>query len=126
VSLFVPGEFTSHSGLALPFKIDCDALSNADLDCLAQVYARRQQFSDVYGVPSGGTRFAEALRRYTTPNGSFILLADDVLTTGAAITELRAEWPESMHWTILGVVLFARGPCPDWVTPIFQLGEVFR
>lgn len=126
MSLFVPGEFTSHSGLMLPFKIDCDALTDADLDALAQIYAKRQQFREVNGVPSGGLRFAEALRHYRVRTSSFILIADDVLTTGAAITELRDEWLESYHWKILGVVIFARGPCPDWITPLFQLSEVLR
>lgn len=124
MNLFTPGPFTSHSGLTLPFKIDCDALTDADLDTLALHYARRQQYGEVHGVPSGGLRFAHALHQYRHPMSSFILIVDDVLTTGASITELRDEWLEQYHWKIIGLVIFARGPCPAWVTPLFRMGEL--
>lgn len=124
--LFVNEPFTSHSGLLLPFKIECDALTDRDLDTLARIYAEKQQYGEVHGVPTGGYRFAEALRRYQHRTSSFILLADDVLTTGVSITKLRDEWFERYHWKIIGVVIFARGPCPDWVIPMFQLNERFR
>jgi hypothetical protein len=51
------------------------------------------------------------------------LIVDDVLTTGASMEAARAKlWPGSLP---LGVVIFARGPCPDWVWPIFRLDPTF-
>lgn len=132
MNLFTDGEFTSHSGLTLPFKIDCDALTDADLDTLAKLVGTRpwMHFSEVHGVPSGGLRFAKALKKYalTTPNplAKRILLVDDVLSTGAAITELRNEWEEFSHHRIRGLVIFARGPCPGWVTPLFTMDRDLR
>ena len=57
--LFQSGHFTLHSGAHTFWKVDCDALTDGDLDTLA--------------MPRG-------------------------------------------------VVIFARGPCPEWVTPIWRLG----
>jgi hypothetical protein len=112
--LFVDGEFVSHSGLLLPFKIDCDALTDTDLGTLAAAIARRVgQFSAVHGIPRGGTRLAYALTQYCT--GSIddpLLIVDDVLTTGASMEEAHRS-------NTIGAVIFARGPIPDWITPLF-------
>ncbi len=132
MTLFADRTFTSHSGIRLPFKIDCDALTDVDLDTLAKLIGTRpwMHFSEVHGVPRGGLRLANALKKYalTTPNplAKRILLVDDVLITGAAITGLRNEWEEFTHHRIRGIVIFARGPCPDWVTPLFTLNEELR
>ena len=116
--LFVSGEFTAHSGDVLPFKIDCDALTDADLDTLAAEFARRSvRFREVHGIPRGGIRFAAALARYATGSSlDPLLIVDDVLTTGASMATIHDLAPHS-----IGVVIFARGPCPPWVTPLFQL-----
>lgn len=34
-----PAPFVSHSGMRLPFKIDCDAFSDDDIAALAQIAA---------------------------------------------------------------------------------------
>jgi orotate phosphoribosyltransferase len=115
------GQFASHSGLMLPWKIDCDALTDEDLDGLAQIVARKLAFSKAVGVPTGGIRFAQALRRYATP-GYPILVADDVLTTGRSMEEVRNSLMLDPR-PILGVVIFARGPVPNWVWPIFTVSE---
>jgi orotate phosphoribosyltransferase len=116
MTLFVDGEFTSHSGQRLPYKIECDALTPADLDTLAADVARRFRFSSVHGVPRGGIRFAYALRRYATGSSlDPILIVDDVLTTGTSMEAVR----QGMGGNVFGVVIFARGPCPDWITPLF-------
>lgn len=115
-TLFVDGEFTAHSGDTLPFKIDCDALTDTDLATLAADVSRRfPRFRSVKGVPRGGVRFAGALRRYAT--GSQLdpaLIVDDVLTTGASMEQAR----EGVGRDVFGIVIFARGPCPDWITPL--------
>ena len=133
-TLFTLGEFTSHSGLTLPFKIDCDALTDADLACLADVIANRHAFSRAVGVPRGGLRLAVALQPYINPRLTSIMIVDDVLTTGKSMEDTRNElYAENgrrmaagekvsslMGRAIFGLVIFARGPCPAWVTPLFR------
>lgn len=61
VSLFDPRPFVSHSGLRLPWKIDCDALSDEDLSALARLVARRIRFGAVIGIPRGGIALRPAI-----------------------------------------------------------------
>jgi hypothetical protein len=117
--LFVDGEFKSHSGAVLPFKIDCDALSAADIETLAEEISRRFRFGSVFGVPRGGERLAEALRDHISFDDPTTLIVDDVLTTGASMEDAR----ERFGSPTIGVVIFARGPCPNWVTPLFATPE---
>lgn len=129
MTLFTPGEFTSHSGLRLPFKIDCDALTDEDLDTLARYYVGPdgrpggRYVGQVVGIPRGGLRFATALCRHLDlhPRHAYTLVADDVLTTGASFEDWRSSHRESY---VHGVVIFARGPCPAWVTPLFTLTDL--
>lgn len=125
--LFLPGPFRSHSGVELPFKIDCDALSDGDLATLAQVVGTRPwtRFNDVYGIPRGGLRFAEALKPYALSvpkkQDRRVLIIDDVLTTGNSMLQMREMLrADGLPTEYIGVVIFARGPCPDWVRPIFR------
>jgi len=118
MNLIVAEEFISHAGRLLDFKIECDALSDADIAALASVIARRIKFGAVYGVPRGGLRLANALEPYATSGPR--LIVDDVLTTGKSMVEVRNSTNDR------GVVIFARGPCPDWITPIFSLEMMFR
>lgn len=112
--------FKSHAGLDLQWKIDCDSLTDEDWDCMAKlVHSMGIRFHDVMGVPRGGLKFAKALKPYCEADPELhTLLVDDVFTTGASIEEVRHE-----HCDKIGqaVVLFARGPCPWWVMPIFNL-----
>lgn len=115
--LFVDGEFISHSGLLLPFKIDCDALTDTDLGTLAVVIWRRiVRFKAVHGVPRGGLRLASMLAQYATASTlAPDLIVDDVLTTGASMESMR----EALGPNTIGVVIFARGPVPEWIVPLF-------
>lgn len=122
MSLFIPGKFKSHSSNELFWKIDCDNLTDQDLSVLAkEVDENLFTFGKVHGVPRGGLRFAEHLRYYTLPQCK-PLIVDDVLTTGRSMEEMKKKLnlPNA-----IGLVIFARGPCPDWVTPIFQLHASF-
>lgn len=114
VNLFQEGAFLSHSGKMLGWKIECDALIDADIECLAwrTVNMIGGTYS-VVGVPTGGFRFAEALKGLMHATVD-LLIVDDVLTTGQSMEEQRADRIAK------GVVIFARGPCPDWITPLFQ------
>lgn len=111
-SLFQSGAFTLHSGEAAHWKIDCDALTDADWATLAEMAVSvLPAFGAVEGVPRGGLRFAQALHRYVTTGP--LLIAEDVVTTGASLEQQRAGREA------VGVAVFARGSCPAWVRPLF-------
>lgn len=121
MNLFRSGEFTLNSGRVADFKIDCDALTDADLATLARVAARGLgPFGSVEGVPTGGLRFAAALEKHADPASGRVLITDDVLTTGGSMERQRGD---RRH--VVGVVVFARGECPEWVWPLFPLSEAF-
>ena len=113
------GWFTSHSGAQLPWKIDADALSDGSVHAIAQVIRRRFAFSAVIGVPRGGLRLQRLLEPHRQDGPYPTLIVDDVLTTGKSME----EWRTTVAGPSIGVVIFARGPCPDWVWPIFQVSE---
>ncbi len=119
--LFENKPFSSHGGITLSFKIECDALNDADLATLADLINRGFVFGKVYGVPRGGTRLADALRKFCVAS-EVTLIVDDVFTTGASMENARQEIGENS----VGVVIFARADCPSWIHPIFQLSEWAR
>lgn len=117
MSLFQIKKFTSHSGKELTWKIDCDALTDEDIECLAELISGTMDFHKVYGIPTGGLRLAKALEKYVNSTSSFTLVVDDVLTTGESIKPAMLE-----HSPAMGVVIFSRsGVIPPFVYPIFQL-----
>lgn len=124
---FKTGEFRLHSGAVSNFKIECDALTDDDWRTLAMLLAERlPEFSHVEGVPQGGTKLAEHMQPYAIPGPVRQLIVDDVLTTGASMEEhrlLRAEEWGIPRSDIFGACVFARGPHPSWVFPLFTLNE---
>lgn len=116
-SLFQSGEFRLHSGSRSSWKVDCDALNDTDLETLASMVVERHVFSKVVGVPRGGLRLAKALEKYCMETGP-TMVVDDVLTTGASMEAIKAQTPGD----VVGVVIFARGVCPDWIRPLWQDG----
>lgn len=100
------------SGTISDFKIECDALSNEDWECLAYLISKKLKFGNVVSVPTGGDKFASCLQKYITEGP--VLICDDVLTTGNSMEKARVEGS-------IGVVVFSRGNCPEWITPIFQM-----
>ena len=123
MSLFQTGAFILHSGDPSTFKIDCDALTDADWAALAkEIAARVAPFTEVVGIPRGGLKLAEALKPYRTQKlGGAFLIVDDVLTTGRSMEEAREE--HEKKWSlILGAVVFARTSIwPWWITPLFEM-----
>ena len=117
--LFQCGVFTLSSGALSYWKIDCDALSDADIETLALMLVEQlPTFGAVEGVPQGGLRLTEALRACPMRDdaaGRPLLIVDDVLTTGASMERYRAGR------NAIGAVIFARGLCPAWITPLFQM-----
>lgn len=114
--LFNLGEVKLHSGGTSDWKINCDALTDAAWECIAYLISTKHKFGRVIGIPKGGLKLAKALTKYLA-DGAPTMIVDDVLTTGNSFEEIR-ESKESF-----GVVLFARGNCPNWVYPVFQLWE---
>lgn len=125
-NLFKLGVFALASGGKSFFKIDCEALTPTDWDCLARLAVERvPPFGLVHGVPDGGLPFATALLPYARPWSRRVLVAEDVWTTGGSmlhhIADLQAE-RGYLSGDICGIVAFARGPIQaEWIRPIFQL-----
>lgn len=134
--LIQPGWFTSHSGMTLPFKVDCDALSDGDIKGLAKIIAGKFTFGRVFGVPRGGVRLAQALEGYCESEVFRqypMLIVDDVMTTGRSMEEAKRICEDGHKRPVVGVVIFARCPkdgmavsVPDWVHPIFTVSELFQ
>lgn len=124
MALFVNQEIISHAGVRFPFKIECDVLMDEDIKTLAAIIVPRiQKFSNVYGIPNGGVRLANELLNYRRSDCGGLLIVDDVYTTGKSMREAREKFSGCQT---KGVVIFARGKCPEWITPIFQLNEIFE
>lgn len=116
------GKFTSHSGSELWFKIECDNLTDEDLDCAARIICTRISFNKAIGIPRGGMRFAEALNRYRKPSSVLTAIVDDVYTTGKSMEEYRLKYSDHSF----GLVLFARNEPPPWILPFFTLHNMWK
>ena len=112
-NLFKWESFRSHAGLDLPFKIECDAFSSKDWDCLARMvveYSDRP-FYKAEGIPRGGIPFADALNKYASGNKDDMpLICDDVWTTGKSFKDyMSLNYPQyPAAWGYRWVV-FRRG-----------------
>jgi orotate phosphoribosyltransferase len=115
MNLFRSGNFTLNSGKTSTFKIDCDALTEEDIETIARIASEElPTFGAVEGVPTGGLRLAAAMQKYCTADtpDAPLLIVDDVLTTGGSMERFRAGR------TAIGFVVFARGECPAWIAPL--------
>ena len=122
-NLFQLGDFALHTGTVTSrWKIECDALTTADWETLAELIAGRVEFRRVVGIPEGGMKLERALRTHEQVSRPDlpILIVDDVLTTGASMEDRRQAVGRR---DAVGAVVFARGPCPDWVYPLFQMAN---
>lgn len=135
-NLFQLGFFTLHSGQRSDFKIDCDALTDEDIEFCAK--AINDIFNPIYWIkyiPRGGTRLANALEKYIHCSTGLrlagkkpdCLIVDDVWTTGASMREKHKEIEKTGDFDLIrGAVIFARGPVDYWVTPLFTTWESRR
>ena len=101
MNLFQIGDFTSHAGRELHWKIECDALTDDDWECIAKMIHERCQFGRVYGIPRGGVKLQNALEKYCDPKNPVRLVVGDVWTTGKSMMEV-------MQPGDVGFVVFAR------------------
>jgi orotate phosphoribosyltransferase len=120
MNIFQKQEVKLNSGEISDFKIECDALTYADIECIAYLISKRVKFKKAIGVPTGGIRIAEAVNIYSEPNSEElpILIVDDVLTSGGSMERFKSELGAT---NVIGVVIFARQKCSDWITPLFSL-----
>lgn len=129
ISLFGLGCFRLASGETSNFKIDCDLLTDADWAALAYLAAQiLPPFRSVYGVETGGDPFAYALSLHAQAGAKYVVIADDVLTTGSSIEARLQELRDTaisinrpIFDDVVGIVAFARGPLPRWVRAVFTL-----
>ncbi len=66
------------------YKLDCDFLTDADIECCAALLQRLcTPYGSVSGVPRGGERLATAMR----PGASMgpLLITEDVVTSGGSV-----------------------------------------
>ena len=127
-NLFEVGDFISHAGKELPWKIECDAIRPEWWDGLARMVMDYQErpFYKAVGIPRGGIPFAQAMNKYASgdPNDQ-IMICDDVFTTGTSFREfIKENYP---NWTMsqgYRWVVFARQPCyehPHHVRALFTM-----
>lgn len=125
-SLFRYGRFRLHSlGRDSRFKIDCDALTDRDLQAIVALILSTHRFRSVEGIARGGSRLARLLAYYCDPKFQTHLIVDDVLTTGRSIQEALNRTKGRVE----AVVIFSRREpylMDDRVSAIFQLGEHWR
>lgn len=122
MNLFQKVDIILNSGKPSDFKIECDALTDEDIECLAHLISKKYTFRKVVGVPRGGVRIEDALQKYTTNNPEHpLLIVDDVLTTGGSMERHKAMYEDMGYYGIVGVVLFARGECPNWIDSVFKM-----
>ncbi len=109
MSLFNRGSYSLHSGLKSDYKIDCDALSDGDLETIAfLLYKRLKPFSEMEWIPEGGVRLATKMWNYRCNKGG-LLIVDDVWTTGGSMGAVRGGREAQ------GCVIFARENPASWV-----------
>lgn len=127
--LFIKQQFQGHSGKMLEYKIECDSLTSEDLKTLAfvinnQLEKEGKTFSRVVGIVRGGLLLSAELKQYVKEDGKYLLIVDDVLTTGNSMEEAKKRYKQQGNKDIIGIVIFARTQCPSWVKPVFQMSWI--
>jgi orotate phosphoribosyltransferase len=119
MSLFEEGVFHLHSGSPSQYRINCEVLTDFDLEAVAARLAEKlEAFSSVEGIPRGGLRLAEAMKTHYATGPGLHLIVDDVWTSGASMYEAREKAKYVTHGgPVMGAVIFVRGPVllPHWV-----------
>ena len=94
MKLFQDGDFKSHAGLPLKWKLECDAITDEEWRCIAKMVMdyQVQPFYKAVGIPRGGLKFAEAMNEYASGNPEDqTMICDDVFTTGTSFKDFVKE-----------------------------------
>ena len=109
IDLFQKVDFKSHAGLDLHWKIEMDALSHKEWECIAQMIMElTPTFKEAIGIPRGGTILGKLLNQHGTGKREHpICIVDDVLTTGGSMNEFKAkrQWRNPSKY--IGWVVFS-------------------
>ena len=92
MKLFQDGDFKSHAGLPLKWKLECDAITDEEWRCIAKMVMdyQVQPFYKAVGIPRGGLKFAEAMNEYASGDpADQTMICDDVFTTGTTLKEIN-------------------------------------
>ena len=123
IDLFQSVDFKSHSGLDLTWKIEMDALSHKEWECIAKMIMELSPpFKEAVGIPRGGNILGKLLNQHGTGKREDpICIVDDVLTTGGSMNEFKRKRAWRNPTEYIGWVVFARTEPPDWVSALFQM-----
>ena len=123
IDLFQKVNFKSHAGLDLTWKIEMDALSRDEWECIAEMIIELSvPFREAVGIPRGGTILGTLLNQHGTGKREHpICIVDDVLTTGGSMNEFKRKRAWRNPTEYIGWVVFARTEPPDWVSALFQM-----
>tara|TARA_Y100000310_G_scaffold97705_1_gene95347 strand:- start:970 stop:1371 length:402 start_codon:yes stop_codon:yes gene_type:complete len=123
--LFQSGDFKSHSGLDLSWKIEMDVLSDPEWFTIKKMIMEyTPPFREAIGIPRGGVKLANLLNEHgTRKEKDPICIVDDVLTTGISMNEFRRKRSWRAPDDYIGWVVFARGKRPEWVSALFQMPD---
>ena len=124
-NLFTSGDFTSHAGLPLKWKIECDAIRPEEWETLAQMIMEYETmpFREVSGIPTGGMALASALDKYKSPDADdIVMVVDDVWTTGMSMRDhIKENYPSYLKAQVKKWVVFARRPPDDGTKALFTM-----
>ncbi len=114
------GNWILSSGKKADFKLVADRFIEENLEGLVYLVRKKMMipYSTVEGIPTGGTRLATALLRKSASYVDPHLIVDDVLTTGRSMERAKSQYIQT---PVVGLVVFARGPCPSWIKAVFTL-----
>jgi len=119
-NIFQLFDFTLPNGDPSCFKIECDHLTDEDIECFARLVGNIS-FKSVEGIPRGGVAFAKALEKYIDPESEVHLVVDDVLASGKSMTDAMQAAFDGGEEVVRGIVIFSRGPKINNCVPIFQM-----
>jgi hypoxanthine phosphoribosyltransferase len=112
---------TARDRFQLPWVFDYGALTIDDYQEIARLICWKFAFSEVHSGHRGGCRLVNFLRPHCEA-GYPVLIVDDVLVTGRAMAVARRQFGADGK-PVIGIVILARGKCPDWVWPILSVNE---
>ncbi len=119
-SLFELRRTTLSSGIVGGWRINFELLLDADVLTFATLIEQRVGlFGKVEGVPTGGDRLGECLRRWLHPTSDVLLIVDDVLTTGGSIRRQR-NGRKAVGWVVFDRSKEFGMERPRWVQALWR------